>query len=389
MRASGLIPLLAIVIVLFSGCNKGDQVRINGQCASQGESYIKIHRIDVDRLVFIDSVKISKDGAFKINFKPDLPDFYSIGFDGYEFITIIAYPGDDIILDFKGAKLQDDYSIEGSSESVDLKMLDLKLAQTLASLDSLTSLYNSLSGDASNESKKLELDEMYQSLIEEQRMHNIEYIIENLSSFASIKALFQRLDDKAYVLYKTNDAQFLKLVSDTLNAYYPKSRQAISLAQNLEAEISEMQLNRLTALAQDAQGINMDIDLESINGKRVKLSSFRNKSYVLLSFWSVQSKECIANNIQMKEYYSRYKRLGFEIYQVSIDANEEAWRQSVKFDELPWVNVREDDSERPENALKYNVTNVPANYLIDKNGEIIGKDLFGRALQIKLTQLFD
>ncbi len=389
MRASGLIPVLALGIVLLSGCNKGDQINISGQYNGERESYLQLYRIDVDQLVFIDSVKISDSGDFKFRFQNDLPDYYSIGFHENEFVTVIAYPGDDISLKFNGAKLQDEYTIEGSPESKDLLMLDLKLAQTLVSLDSLSNLYISLPQDPVDEAKKLELEKLYQSLVEGQRMYNIEYIIEHLSSFASIKALFQRLDEKAYVLYKTTDAQFLKLVSDTLNAYYPESRQAKTLAQNLETEINSMQMNRLTALANDAQSISMDIDLESIDGRRVKLSSFRNKSYVLLSFWSAQSKECIANNIQMKEYYLRYKPSGFEIYQVNIDANEDVWRQSVKFDELPWINVREDDPERSENALKYNVTNVPANYLIDKNGEIIGKNLFGRTLQIKLNQLFD
>ncbi|MDX2414754.1 MAG: thioredoxin-like domain-containing protein [Bacteroidales bacterium] len=389
MRVSGLIPVLALVIVLLSACNKGDQINISGQYNGERESYLQLYRIDVDQLVYIDSVKISDSGDFKFRFQNELPDFYNIGFNENEFVTVIAYPGDNISLKFNGAKLQDEYTIEGSPESKDLLMLDLKLAQTLFSLDSLSDLYVALPQDPANEAKQLELEELYQSLVEGQRMYNIEYIIEHLSSFASIKALFQRLDDKAYVLYKTTDAQFLKLVSDTLNAYYPESRQAITLAQNLETELNSMQLNRLTALAQNAQSISMDIDLESIDGKRIKLSSFRNKSYVLLSFWSAQSKECIENNIQMKEYYLKYKRSGFEIYQVNIDANEDVWRQSVKFDELPWINVREDDPARSENALKYNVTNVPANYLIDKNGEIIGKNLFGRTLQIKLNQLFD
>ena len=65
------------------------------------------------------------------------------------------------------------------------------------------------------------------------------------------------------------------------------------------------------------------------------------------------------------------------------------WKQAVRFDELPWVNVRVDDPANLNEVMKFNVTKVPANYLFDKNGGIISRDLFGRSLQIKLSQLFD
>ena len=125
------------------------------------------------------------------------------------------------------------------------------------------------------------------------------------------------------------------MVSDTLNKYYPRSRQAISLAQNLETEINNMKMNSITALSDQLESTDMDIELSSIEGKRIKLSSFRNKSYVLLTFWSARSKECVENNIQLKEFYKRYHSKGFEIYQVNIDPEEDAWRQAVNMTNYP------------------------------------------------------
>jgi peroxiredoxin len=54
----------------------------------------------------------------------------------------------------------------------------------------------------------------------------------------------------------------------------------------------------------------------------VSLSSLKGK-IVLLSFWSVRSKECIADNLQLKEIYKTFKEKGFEIYQINLDQNEE------------------------------------------------------------------
>lgn len=112
-------------------------------------------------------------------------------------------------------------------------------------------------------------------------------------------------------------------------------------------------------------------------------------NYVLLSFWSAESKECISNNLFLKQMYSLYHNRGFEIYQVSLDNDEALWKRSVRFDELPWISVREDDPSRPVTASLFNISSVPSNYLFNMDGEIIGKNLTGRALKIKLGQLFD
>jgi thiol-disulfide isomerase/thioredoxin len=125
-----------------------------------------------------------------------------------------------------------------------------------------------------------------------------------------------------------------------------------------------------------------------VNGKKVALSSLRGK-YVLLTFWSIRSKECVAENIQLKEYYKLYNKKGFEIYQINLDGDEESWKAAVKFDELPWISTREDDPLNPKNARLFNVRNVPTNYLFDKQGEIIGSDLHGKPLKLKLEQLFN
>ncbi len=84
--------------------------------------------------------------------------------------------------------------------------------------------------------------------------------------------------------------------------------------------------------------------------------------YVLLTFWSVQSKDCIEENLQLKEIYKLYHKKGFEIYQINLDENEAAWRSAVKFDELPWINTREDDPKDPKNAILFNVKSLPSNY---------------------------
>lgn len=151
--------------------------------------------------------------------------------------------------------------------------------------------------------------------------------------------------------------------------------------------MSQFNLGKILQLADTIREVNLDPNLEDINGKRIALSSLRGK-YVLLTFWSLSSKESVAENLQLKELYRLYNSKGFEIYQINLDQDEEVWRTAVKYDELPWISTREDNPLEPLNARLYNVKKVPTNYLYNKEGEIIGTDLHGRSLQIKLNQLF-
>ena len=376
------------LVLLLSGCDNQDLIKIDGNYPGDSRGYLYLNRIDVDQPVFVDSVKIKGSGNFSVRFNYEQPTFYNIGFNNTEFVTLIAYPGDRIVVNFKDDKLQNDYTVEGSPESEDIRLLDIKLNKTLATLDSLSVEYQNASSLENFETVKPVLEEAYLTAVKDQRMHNIAFIIENLNSFSSIKALYQRIDESTYVLYQPRDTQYLKLVSDSLGARYPSSKQVMSLVTNLDRELREMYLESITSAANEIEPVILDADLPDLNGEKIKLSDLMGTNYVLLSFWSAQSKECISNNLQMKTFYARYHKEGFEIYQVNLDTDEKPWKSSVKFDELPWISVREEDPAQPT-ARQFNVTKVPANYLLNKNGKIIGKNLYGRSLQIKLSQLFD
>ncbi len=259
---------------------------------------------------------------------------------------------------------------------------------TRQKLDSLSDLYTKSSNEPGFETRGPELEQQFTAILKAQRKRNIEFIIKNTTSLASIKALYQKINQETYVLYDPKDLQYLKIVNDSLSKYYPKSKHVQALASDFSREMGELYTSRINQMAKNAPETKLDPNLKTINGNRIALSSLRGK-YVLLTFWSVRSQACVEENLQYKEFYKLYNKKGFEIYQINLDENEEAWRNAVKFDELPWISTREDDTLDPLNLRLFNVRSLPSNFLFDRQGKIIGTNLHGRALQIKLNQLFN
>jgi peroxiredoxin len=383
-----LIILSALALLMFQACKNREGFKVNGVVNDRKKEYVNISRLDVTSPVLIDSARINRKGEFSFRVKATEPDFYQVGFSSTDFITLLAEPGEKIELRFNGRYLADKYSVSGSPESEKLRILDNDLAVTRARLDSLSALYNTASKEPDFEKRGPELEEEFTRLLKDQRRKNIAFIIENLNSLASIKAIYQKITDETYVLYDPKDLQYMKIATDTLTKYYPASKHVQALERDFSNLLNQMYASRLQDMVKDLPETKLDPNLVDVNGKRISLSSQKGK-YVLLTFWSVRSKECVAENIQLKEYYKLYKKKGFEIYQINVDENENDWKSAVKFDELPWISTREDDPAAPLNARLFNVKALPTNYLIDKEGKIIAANLHGKALQIKLQQLFN
>ena len=348
------ILFILSLIILITGCRSKNSFTIDGVIDEPKNKTLFLKIVNINTPLLIDSSEISKEGKFNFKIEASEPEFYQLGFSDSDFITLLAEPGEKIKLHLNGIKLSFDYTVTGSEESAKVRMLDIRLAATKRKLDSLRKVYNTIMQEPDFETLGPEVENYFDSLLKDIRKKNIAFIIENTTSMASIKALYQRIDENTYVLYDPRDLQYLKIVSDSLGRYYPESRNVKALAEDVKRELNRMYTNRIQNIAKSSPEIKLDPDLQDINGDRIALSSLKGK-VVLLTFWSVDSKECIADNLQLIDIYKAYKSKGFEIYQINIDEDEEKWKKEVRFDELPWINTREDDPSNPLNAILYNI----------------------------------
>lgn len=107
------------------------------------------------------------------------------------------------------------------------------------------------------------------------------------------------------------------------------------------------------------------------------------KKYILIDFWASWCAPCRKEIPNLKTTYTAYSDKGFEILSISIDKDQKAWLKALAQENMQWPNLYDDDKV----SKAFNVKAIPATYLVDNKGIIIGDNLRGEALEQKLKEL--
>jgi len=384
LKRNYVIAWALTAIVLFNSCSDKNSVLIRMKITSSKDSKVFLDRLDFSKSTFIDSTDISK-GENNIRFRVKSiaePTFFVVRVKEKGAITLLSEPGEKMNLIINTDKLYD-YSVLGSKGSVKTKSLALRLNETKDKLYSLRLNYNL----AQDQSAKLIIEQEYKATIESQREYSTRFIWANAMSRAAVMAVYQKYDDDSYVLDRPEDLVLFKTVASSLRAFYPNSdytKGMIAEIKKIEGIIKSSKINNF--INQSISTIP-DIALPNPQGDTIKLSRF-NGEVILLNFWASWDQTSILDNRELRDIYKQFKNKGFEIYQVSLDSNRNDWVNAIESGSLPWVNVSELNPYGSIIARTFNVTQLPANYLIDRNHTIIGKNLYGDNLRKKLREVF-
>ena len=198
----------------------------------------------------------------------------------------------------------------------------------------------------------------------------VEFVLAMESLVREMGPSAQAYDALGYFdIYKNNT--FLKEMAEKFEIQYPNS----GMTSALQTRIKKAALVAIGSKAPNFKALNMQ-------GATVDLSSFKG-SYVLIDFWASWCRPCRVENPKLVSLLNEYRDVEFNIIGISIDSDVSLWQKAIEKDGLTWNQIRDADF-----SIKnlYLLSSLPSNFLLNKEGEIIAKNIKADQLKVQLDQ---
>ncbi len=340
--------------------SKGEQV-ILAQSSANGSS------------VKVDSTQLAADGSFSFKAtEKDRGSFFSLNIANRQKVILLVEGGEqfNVVADGTG---KDGKGNGGKAVVTGSKNMDYyaQIDQLMRNFADKVTVWNEEYAKAEEKKDTKKIQEIQQNFAaaDKERLNTIKTLLPEMGT--SLVALFTANN----FLNPENDLDILKKLADDYSQVQPTP----TLAKGFIGQIK-----RVAGLA--VGELAPDFTLNSPEGKPVALSSLRGK-FVLIDFWASWCGPCRMENPNVVRMYDKFKDKGFDIFGVSLDDNEKAWKTAIARDNLKWQHGSELKKWNSGVAQAYGVNAIPATFLLDKDGKIIAKNLRGPALETKLTEL--
>jgi len=381
--------LLLLFAVLFAASCSRSGYEISGTLDNAEGKMVLLQHVERNRVKTIDSVVVDPAGHFRITGELEYPDYYLFGKGDNESLTLILEPGQKITITGDLENIQNTSEITGSPGSMLIREFNTRLEETLNELRGLNKIYNDSLGSPDMADIMEDLRERSKKIIEEQKEYSIEFIENNLGSLASVLALYQKVSPRRTVFNFMEDYKYFIMVDSAIYEKYNYSDAARALhthVSEIKKELKRIEKkNELLGLG----SVSPEIALPSPEGDTIRLSSTRGK-IVLLDFWAAWCKPCRYENPNLVANYEKYSDKGFEIFQVSLDKTREEWLKGIEEDNLgEWIHVSDLKFWNSVVVPAYYIEGIPTNFLLDREGKIIAKNVRGENLSNELKEIFE
>lgn len=377
---------LFLAFLGLSACNKTtDSYNLSGQIEGLSNQEMILQFVTFKNITDIDTTTSDGEGNYSFVGKAAEPGFYRIAANGKywmlrlenETVEYNAVFSDDQLLEVEVLKSEKAKAFQ----DVIRFFIDKQTAMSAFGQQYQT---KQMAGASAAELKEIE----------------DQYIAAEAAMTGEVKEKIEATTDPILGIYlmsalKSNeDLEYIKTKLNDYGTVMPNSSYIVEMREQIKSTEDGLALQKAQAEAQAAASKNIAIGAEAPEivqktpqGTDLSLSSLRGK-VVLIDFWASWCKPCRMENPNVVAAYNNYKGKGFTVLSVSLDKERDAWMNAIAADGLVWPN-HVSDLQFWNNAAAqlYGVTGIPAAFLIDENGIIIGRDLRGADLEAKLKEV--